>query len=133
MNERDTLELDQILSDSRPFCRYMKAMIRKNQLKQREVFLWADIPERYGYKLLSEEKRTRQRDVILRICYAAKFTLQETQQALLIYQMPQLYEKMPRDAVLMKCFVERPGSISEVNAYLNMHQMEQLRESGIQE
>lgn len=31
----------------------------------------ADIPERYGYKLLSGEKHTRQRDVILRICYAA--------------------------------------------------------------
>ena len=31
----------------------------------------ADIPERYGYKLLSGEKHTRQRDVILRICCAA--------------------------------------------------------------
>ena len=49
------------------------------------VFLKADIPERYGYKLLSGEKHTKQRDVILRICYAAEFTLKETQRALRKY------------------------------------------------
>ena len=93
---------DSILRPDRPFSKYMRAVIRKKGLKQRDVFLWADIPERYGYKLISEEKRTRQRDVILRICYAARFTTAETQKALRIYEMPQLYEKMPRDVVLQK-------------------------------
>ena len=44
----------------RPFSKYMSAVIRKKGLKQRDVFLWAVIPERYGFKLISEEKRTRQ-------------------------------------------------------------------------
>lgn len=122
-----------ILSEDRPFSKYMKAIIRKNELKQKDVFLWADIPERYGYKLISEEKRTRQRDVILRLCYAAKFTLEETQHALQIYEMPQLYEKIPRDAVLMLCFRDRPGNVNDVNAVLKKHGMEMLRTSGVQE
>lgn len=87
-------------------------------MKQRDIFLWADITERYGYKLISEEKRTRQRDVILRICYAAEFTLEETQRALRIYGMPQLYEDISRDVILMVCFRDRPGSVNDVNAVL---------------
>ena len=124
---------DSILSEDRPFSKYMKAVIRKKRLKQKEIFLWADIPERYGYKLISEEKRTRQRDVILRICYAAKFTLEETQRALRIYEMPQLYEKLPRDVILMVCFRDRPGNVNDVNAVLEQHGMDMLRSSGVQE
>ena len=48
---------DSIMRSDRPFSKYMRAVIRKNGLKQRDVFLWADISERYGYKLISEEKR----------------------------------------------------------------------------
>ena len=93
----------------------------------------ADIPERYGYKLISEEKHTRQRDVILRLCYAAHFTLDETQQALRIYGMPELYARFERDALLMIAFNERPGSIIEVNAFLKSHILPPLRTTGVQE
>lgn len=124
---------DRIFSKDRPFRNYMKGLFKKKKVKQKEVFLWADVPERYGYKLISGEKRTRQRDVILRICYAARFTLEETQQALRIYELPPLYEKLPRDVVLMLCFRERPGSVNDVNAVLVKHGMEALRSSGVQE
>jgi hypothetical protein len=95
--------------------------------------LKAEIPERYGYKLLSGEKRTRQRDVILRICYAAEFTLKETQRALKKYRLPELYAKIPRDALLMIAFNERPGTITEVNVLLEQNGMLPLRTSGLQE
>lgn len=124
---------DSILSEDRPFANYMKNTLKQKNLKQQDVFLRADIPERYGYKLLSEEKRTRQRDVILRLCYAAEFTLEETQRALRIYKMPELYAKIMRDAYLMVCFNERPGSIIDVNAFLKQNNIEPLRTSGIQE
>ena len=93
----------------------------------------ADIPERYGYKLLSEEKRTRQRDVILRLCYAAHFSLDETQKALRIYGMPELYARNQRDALLIIAFNDRPGSIIEVNAFLKENRIEPLRTTGSQE
>ncbi|MCR5793395.1 MAG: hypothetical protein K6G65_09525, partial [Lachnospiraceae bacterium] len=97
------------------------------------VFIQADIPERYGYKLLSGEKRTKRRDVILRICYAAGLSLEETQRALRKYGMPELYAKVPRDALLMIIFRERPGSVIDVNEILKLKGMESLRTSGLQE
>lgn len=124
---------DCIFSKDRPFSNYMKGIFKKKNVKQKEVFLWADVPERYGYKLISGEKRTRQRDVILRICYAARFTLEETQMALRIYELPPLYEKLPRDLVLMLCFRDRPGSVNDVNVVLRKHGMDALRSSGVQE
>lgn len=126
-------EAESLLSRDRPFADYMRETIREKKILQQDIFLAADIPERYGYKLISEEKRTRQRDVILRICYAAHFTLEETQQALRIYGMPELYAKNSRDAVLMIAFHERPGDIIEVNALLKQNAMEPLRSSGVQE
>jgi hypothetical protein len=150
MNEKSTDELEKVLRSTHiknfdAYCRdnsksliddafivYMKNIFKEKNLTQQVVFLRADIPERYGYKLLSGEKRTRQRDVILRICYAAEMSLEETQRALRKYGMPELYAKIPRDALLMIVFNERPGNIIEVNSILKQHDMETLRTSGLQ-
>ena len=121
---------EKLTDTDKPFAEYMRKVIQKKKLKKQDIFLWSDIPERYGYKLLTEEKRTRQRDIILRICYAAEFTLEETQMALKKYEMPQLYAKIPRDAILMICFNERPGTVLDINALLKENGMEQLRTSG---
>ena len=109
---------------------YLHQIISRNGLTQQEVFIQADFPDRFGYKLLSEEKRTKQRDYILRICYAAKMTLEETQRALTLYGMAPLYPRIPRDAVLMIAFNKRCGSILEVNAMLASHKLPTLKTSG---
>ena len=124
---------DSMLADATSFSTYIKSVLREKGITQQIAFLKADIPERYGYKLLSGEKHTRQRDVIRRICYASGFTLKETQRALRKYGMPELYAKISRDAMIMIAFNERPGSIIDVNALLKKHGMEPLRTSGIQE
>jgi hypothetical protein len=124
---------DSMIDGDRSFSDYIREKMKTKGVLQQEVFLLADIPERYGYKLISGEKHTRQRDVILRICYATGLSLEETQKALKLYEMPQLYAKIPRDAVLMICFNERPGSIIEVNGFLKKNGMEPLRSSGVQE
>ena len=115
------------------FSEYIKDLLKEKKITQQMVFLKDDIPEKYGYKLLSGEKHTRQRDIILRICYAAEFTLEQTQRALRKYEMPQLYAKIPRDALLMLIFKDRPGGIIEVNELLSKNGMEMLRTSGVQE
>jgi hypothetical protein len=102
---------ESLINEEDAFSTYVKDLIKSRGLTQQNVFLKADIPERYGYKILSGEKHTRQRDIILRICYAADFSTDETQKALKKYKMPQLYPKIPRDALLMIIFNERPGSI----------------------
>ena len=124
---------DSMFEDKESFYVYIRDILAKKHMTQQRVFLNADIPERYGYKLLSGEKHTKQRDVILRICYAGELTLSQTQRALKKYGMPELYAKVPRDALLMIMFNERPGDIIEVTALLRKKGMEPLRTSGIQE
>lgn len=153
MNEKNTQELVDILgkthiNDFEQYCKenaesmntsesafsvFIKELLAAKNMMQQTVFLKADIPERYGYKLLSGEKHTKQRDVILRICYAAELTLEETQRALRKYEMPQLYAKIPRDALLMMVFNERPGDIIRVNEILKEQGVETLRTSGARE
>lgn len=120
----------ELVTQSRPFSAYMHEMIRKYGKTQQEVFLQADFPERFGYKILSEEKHTKQRDYILRICYAAGMDLAETQRALTLYGMAPLYARIPRDAVLMIAFNQHKGSVLDVNALLSAHRLPTLKTSG---
>ena len=124
---------ESLMTEQASFSTYMKDLIKEKKMTQQSVFLKADIPERYGYKILSGEKHTKQRDTILRICYAAELTLGETQEALKKYEMPQLYAKIPRDALLMIVFNDRPGSIIDVNELLKRYGLESLRTSGFYE
>lgn len=112
------------------FSEYMRQKFREKGLLQQDVFLQADIPERYGYKLISMEKHTKQRDIIIRICYAAKFTLEETQTSLHLYRMPELYPEFPRDALIMVAFNDRPGDVIDLNSVLKKNGMDPLRSSG---
>ena len=123
----------ELISGNEGFCKFIRECIIGKGLTQQRVFINADIPERYGYKLLNGEKHTRQRDIIYRICYAAEMTLAETQRALRLYGMPELYSRIPRDAFLMTVISDRPGSILDVNALLKKHNLEPLRTSGVQD
>ena len=124
---------ESMLEGANEFSVWFKEMVHSRQLSLKTVFVRADIPERYGYKLLSGEKRTRQRDVILRLCYAAELTLAQTDRALEKYGMARLYAKVPRDALLMILFNERPGGIIDVNEILQRKGMATLRTSGLQD
>jgi len=121
---------ESLMQEERPFCAYMHRMLKEHGKSQQEVFLLADFPMRFGYKLLSEEKRTKQRDYILRICYAAGMSLDETQRALSLYGMAPLYARIPRDAVLMIAFNQHKGSILDVNTLLTEHKLPALKTSG---
>lgn len=124
---------ESIITNEYAFHEYISKLIKLKNLRKQDVFLAADVSEKYGYKLLSGEKHTKQRDVILRLCYASELTLEETQKALKLYRMPELYAKIPRDAMIMIAFNERPGSIIDVNSFLKNNGMEILRSSGVQE
>ncbi|XME01118.1 hypothetical protein QYZ88_010365 [Lachnospiraceae bacterium C1.1] len=153
MYKKDTAELEQILEHTHPgniadfveeneenllngkkdFVIYVRERLKEKGLLKQDVFLRADVPLKYGYKILSGERTTGQRDFILRICYGAGFTLSETQEALKLYGMGKLYARDTRDALLMTCFNEHPGSIIDVNEMLLANKLEPLRPSGTQE
>lgn len=117
---------DSLAANERPFSAYMRDMFKKKGLLQQDIFLAADISEGYGYKLISEEKKTKQRDVILRLCIAAKFTLEETQRALKLYGMSPLYPKVKRDAVLIVAINHSIYEISDIDDSLVSYGFEPL-------
>ena len=117
---------NEILKTNRPFATYMRSLFRKKGIRQQEVFLAADISEGYGYKIIGEEKRTRHRDLILRLCLAAKFTLDETQRALKIYGMSPLYPRIRRDAVLIVAINTGVYEVSAVDEMLQKYEFEPL-------
>lgn len=109
---------DELIDGDKPFASYMRQLIKQKRLQQQRVFIDAGISTGYGYKLLSEDKRTRQRDTIIRLCLSAHFTLEETQRALKIYGMSPLYPRLSRDALLMVIFSGQMRSIEEADAFL---------------
>ncbi len=124
---------ESLVNGSHAFSDYMRAKIREKGITQQELFVRAELPERYGYRILTQEKNTRQRDYILRLCFAAEFTLNETQQALRLYGMSGLYSKVPRDSVFIICFNQGIHDISKVNELLRDHGMETLKASASME
>ena len=121
---------EDMMTSEKPFTAYMHEMLGKYGKTQQEAFLQADFPERFGYKLLSGEKHTKQRDYIIRICYAIGMNLEETQRAITLYGMAPLYARIPRDAVLMIAFNQQKGTVLDVNALLSAHKMPPLKTSG---
>ena len=111
-------EKGMLITGGRPFADYMRRKLREKGVLQQNVFLAADLSENYGYKLIAEEKHTRQRDTILRLCLAAGFELGEVQEALILYGMAPLYARLARDAVLIAVVQHEMYDLEAVNRLL---------------
>ena len=122
-----------MISDSRPFATYMRALLKTKGVKQTEMFIRADIPEHYGYRIVSEERHTNQRDVILRLCIGGRLTLQQTQKALKLYGLSPLYARIPRDAVIMVALNSGMDDVHEVDSLLEEHGERALEKCGASE
>ena len=107
-----------LITSLRPFADYMRMKFREKGILQQNVFLAADLSENYGYKLIAEEKHTRQRDTILRLCLAARFRLEEVQEALILYGMAPLHGRLARDAVLTVAVQNGIYDLCELNRLL---------------
>ena len=117
---------DDLIRSEHPFADYMREKCKEKGILQQDVFLAADLPERYGYKLVSMQKHTTQRDTILRLCLAARFDLNETDEALILYGMAPLYVRIPRDAVLTVALARGIRDLSQINRMLERCGLEPL-------
>ena len=124
---------DSLLMGDRPFSDFMRSQFKAKKLTQQEIFDAAGIPERYGYKLISGEKKTVQRDIILRMCLVAGFSLKDTQTALTLYSMPILYSKIPRDSVLIIAVNQRLHDLTRVDDLLEKYGFPLLTTCGMDE
>lgn len=124
---------DSMYVSDRPFSEFMREQFRSKKLIQQEIFIKAGIPERYGYKLISGEKKTVQRDIILRLCIVAGFSLKDTQTALTLCSMPILYSKIPRDSVIIIAINQRLRDVARVDELMEQHGFAPLTTCGTED
>ena len=114
---------DELLPEGREFAAYMRGKLREKGILQQDVFLAADLSENYGYKLIAQEKHTRSRDAILRLCIAARLTPEETSEALTLYGMAPLHGRIARDVVLLAAIAAGVRDIHDADALLRANRM----------
>ncbi len=108
----------------------MDFIIEEKKLKRQDIFQKADIPQKYGYKILSGESHTTDRDKLLRIFIAMGMNLKETQRALELYKMPALYPKRQRDAIIIIAINKGVSCVDTVNEWLSQYGEKELTRSG---
>ena len=146
MQEKATDELDKILANVRPeqintyyknnrqymeegkkaFYYYMKDVLESKNILLKDVYSFAGVTESYGSKILTMEKHTKNRDLIIRFCMAGHFLLGETNRALKLYGMSPLYAKDKRDACLIVAINNRKYDLFEIDNLLEEHGLPQL-------
>lgn len=125
----DTFMDTQFAQGQPDFVGYMDELFRKKHLKRQDVLLRANLPYKYGYKLLTGESHTTSRDKILRICLSMKLTLKETQRALKLYGMNELYPKSKRDVVLIAALGSKQYDMAVIDEELVHYGLQPLLDS----
>ncbi len=146
MKQKPTNELDDLLSQikpkqlkaylkendpymangEKPFYHYMKDTIREKNMQLNTVYSIAGYSESYGGQILRMEKHTVSRDHIIRICVAAHFSWEETNRALKLYGLNELYSKDPRDACIIVAINNRRFDLSQMDDLLEEHGFQRL-------
>lgn len=117
-----------IVKDDKPFTGYMRDKFKRKRLSEKVIFDKANISTGYGYKLISGEKKTGQRDVIIRLCMAMRMTLSETQWALCFSGFAGLCPNVRRDIVLISAICNREYDIDIINRVLEEHGLEPMKD-----
>ena len=104
----------------------MKLNISLKNIKLKDVYSFAGVSESYGSKILTMEKHTANRDLIIRFCIAGHFNWDETNRALKLYGFKELYSKDQRDAVLIVAINNRVFDLYDIDEILLQHGMERL-------
>lgn len=107
-----------LANDPKAFYYYMKDVLDAKRIRLKEVYLAAGVSESYGSKIIRMEKHTPDRDLILRLCLGGRFNWQETNRALKLYGMTELYAKDPRDVCLIVAINNRIFDVYEVDEML---------------
>lgn len=146
MIEKPTHELDDILlglspsgisdfysenskylaDEKKGFYYYMKDILESKGILLKDMYSFAGVSESYGSKILTMEKHTKDRNLILRFCIAGHFSVLETNRALKLYQMAPLYAKDKRDAILLVAINNRIYDFGEIDDMLTKQNMPQL-------
>lgn len=146
MENRPTEELDQILSKTKPnqiadyisdnskyladdnkgFYYYYKDVLDSKHIRLKDVYSQVGVTESYGSKIVSMEKHTKNRDLIIRLCLAGHFSLDEMNRALKLYGFNGLYAKNHKDACIIVALNNHIYDVDRINNILKENNFEPL-------
>ncbi|MBR4759278.1 MAG: hypothetical protein IK078_03920 [Lachnospiraceae bacterium] len=146
MQKKPTDELNAILENTRPgqmdrylkenrdylalgekaFYYHMKDTVEEKNIRLKDIYITAGVKESYGSKILRMERHTKNRDLILRFCIAGHFSLNETNRALKLYKMNELYAKDPRDACIIVAINNRIFDLGTIDDMLEKQKQKKL-------
>lgn len=138
MQDKPTNELDEMLGNMKPgelslfyrenskymaddkkaFYYYFKDVIDEKNIMLKDIYSFAGVTESWGSKIVTMEKHTKNRDLMIRLCVAGRFSLDELNRALKLYGMNPLYAKDKRDACLIVAINNRIYDLSEIDDML---------------
>lgn len=110
-----------LLNDEKAFYHYFKEITKEKNIFLKDVYSFAGVSESYGSKIITMEKHTKNRDLIIRLCIAAHFSIEESNKALKIYGMSPLYAKDKRDACMIVAINNRIFDLAEIDEILETH------------
>lgn len=100
------------------FYYYFKDVVDNKCIRLKDIYLQAGVTESYGSKIVTMEKHTKNRDLIIRLCIAAHFNLYEINRALKLYGFNALYSKDQRDACIIVAVNNRIYEFSSIDGIL---------------
>lgn len=121
-NINNDKDLEEILNtelkeyDELNLANYFKKICDEKGLTKGKLIKAADLDRNYGYQILDGSKKPT-KDKILQLCFGAKLNFKETQRALSIGNVGELYPKNPRDMIIIYAIKNRL-SLSELNEKL---------------
>jgi len=115
-----------MLDDEHAFTKYMRETISRKQLQKKDVYIAAGLSEKEGNDAIALRKHKTNRDVVIRICLGAHFSLDETNRALKLHGMSPLYSRDPRDAVLIIAISHGIFELSDIDEKLEQQGFKQI-------
>lgn len=112
--------------DKKGFYYYFKDVIETKNIFLKDIYSFAGVTESWGGKIITMEKHTKNRDLIIRLCIAGHFSLEELNRALKLYGMTPLYAKDKRDACLIVAINNRIYDLAEIDEILEKQDFQKL-------
>ena len=112
-----------LIYDDKKFSCYIKDKIKEKGMTIKDVVFIAGCSESYGRQVISQDKHAKNRDLIIKICIAAKLSLNEMNRALKLYGLNGLYAKDKRDALIMIEINNGNNSIEKINQILETNDL----------
>lgn len=146
MQEKSTGEVEEILKEMKPgqldvfykennrhmvdekkaFYYYVKDVVESKNIRLKDMYSFAGVSESYGEKIVRMERHTKNRDLIIRLCIAGRFSLDEVRKALKLYGMNPLYGKDKRDVCLIVAINNRIYNLADIDDLLEKQGLKKL-------